>query len=231
MSSTGAIGRDNAARNVTDLYVIGAGGLAKEMAWLVQSCDSGFCVAGFADYEPSGESLIGLPVVSDELLLSTREGLSVLLGVGFPQLRLDLAARYDAHLAEFPSFLHTSAIQLGPCEFGRGVVISPGCVLTGDLTIGDFTLLNLNVTIGHDVSIGSGCVLNPGSRISGSVSIGNGVLVGTGATILQGIQIGDGATIGAGSVVTKDVPDHAVVAAVMARATRIPAHKASKSAR
>jgi acetyltransferase-like isoleucine patch superfamily enzyme len=41
--------------------------------------------------------------------------------------------------------------------------------------------------------------------------------IGTNATIISGITIGEGALVGAGAVVTKDVPDHAVVVGVPAR--------------
>jgi len=44
--------------------------------------------------------------------------------------------------------------------------------------------------------------------------------IGSGATILCGVVIGEGATIGAGSVVTKDVPEGAVVAGNPARLLR-----------
>lgn len=47
--------------------------------------------------------------------------------------------------------------------------------------------------------------------------------IGSGATILCGVTIGEGATIGAGSVVTKDVPDGAVVAGNPARLLRMAA--------
>lgn len=42
--------------------------------------------------------------------------------------------------------------------------------------------------------------------------------IGTGATIISGVTIGEGALVGAGAVVTRDVPDHAVVVGVPARA-------------
>lgn len=44
------------------------------------------------------------------------------------------------------------------------------------------------------------------------INIGNDVWIGANASILSGISIGDGAVVGAGSVVTKDVPDYAIVA-------------------
>ena len=43
------------------------------------------------------------------------------------------------------------------------------------------------------------------------------VSIGSNATIIAGVTIGEGALIGAGSVVTKDVPDFAIVAGVPAR--------------
>ena len=47
--------------------------------------------------------------------------------------------------------------------------------------------------------------------------IGNDVWVGRNATIISGVKIGNGAIIGAGAVVTKDVPDFAIVGGVPAK--------------
>ncbi|HGD3650807.1 TPA: CatB-related O-acetyltransferase [Streptococcus agalactiae] len=47
---------------------------------------------------------------------------------------------------------------------------------------------------------------------NGKVIIGNDVWIGTNVTILPSVTIGNGAIIGAGSVITKDIPDYAVVA-------------------
>ena len=52
------------------------------------------------------------------------------------------------------------------------------------------------------------------------VEIGDDVWVGANVTVLPGVRVGDHAVLGAGSVVTKDVPDWAVVAGVPARKIR-----------
>lgn len=59
-----------------------------------------------------------------------------------------------------------------------------------------------------------------GRSKSEKISIGNDVWIGTNVTLLPAISIGNGVIIGAGSVVTKDVPDYAVVAGVPAKILR-----------
>ncbi len=55
---------------------------------------------------------------------------------------------------------------------------------------------------------------------SKKTTIGNDVWVGRNASIIAGVNIGNGAIIGSGAVVTKDVPDYAIVGGVPARIIR-----------
>ncbi|TKG95375.1 CatB-related O-acetyltransferase [Puteibacter caeruleilacunae] len=52
------------------------------------------------------------------------------------------------------------------------------------------------------------------------VNIGNDVWIGTKAIIMGGVEIGNGAIIGAGAIVTKDVPDYAIVVGIPGRIVR-----------
>ena len=49
------------------------------------------------------------------------------------------------------------------------------------------------------------------------VTIGNDVWIGMRSIIMPGVKIGNGAVIGAGAIVTKDVPDYAIVGGVPAK--------------
>jgi sugar O-acyltransferase (sialic acid O-acetyltransferase NeuD family) len=203
-----------------DLYVIGAGGLAREMWWLARACqDSEWTPRGFADLDPeTSDHPSDVPVVADAALLERDEPLAAVVGIGFPVPRLRVAKRYRAagHVT-FPRLVHPSASIDGPVSMGPGVCVTAHCSVTGDIAIDEFVLLNLNVTVGHDARIGMGSVINPGANISGNVEIGRGVLIGTGATVLQDLSIGDDATVGAGALVTHDVPASVTVVGVPAR--------------
>ena len=65
-----------------------------------------------------------------------------------------------------------------------------------------------------------------GMRVS-EVIIGNDVWIGIRVIIMPGVKVGNGAVIGAGTVVTKDVPDYAIVGGVPARIIKFRKRKIS----
>ncbi|WP_233260947.1 DapH/DapD/GlmU-related protein [Pedobacter sp. HMWF019] len=101
----------------------------------------------------------------------------------------------------------------------------------GDVFIGDHTIVGLSNTIIGPVEIGNGVMLAQGIVISGlnhgymdinqspstqkvvtkKITVGDDVWVGANVVITAGVSIGKHSVIGGGSVVTKDVPEYAVV--------------------
>ena len=65
--------------------------------------------------------------------------------------------------------------------------------------------------MGHDLKVGDNVVISSLSFIGGDVTIGRNTYIGPSSCIRNGLHIGENAIIGMGSVVTKDVPDNAVV--------------------
>lgn len=100
-------------------------------------------------------------------------------------------------------------------KIGKNVIIMNGfqCMSAGGLTIEDNTMISLNCTIAtnnHDVYDRAVITCKP-------VHIKKNVWIGVNVTILPGVTIGENAVVGAGAVVTKDVPDNAVVVGTPAR--------------
>ena len=71
----------------------------------------------------------------------------------------------------------------------------------------------------HPRATTAGAAADRSGLDDGADSRRRGVSIGSGAMILCGITIGEDAMIGAGAVVTRDVPDDAVVTGVPARLT------------
>jgi len=139
-------------------------------------------------------------------------------------------------------------LEVGPdavLELGRWSWLGHGCKIRcheGRVSVGAKTVMGQECTISayQHVSIGRECVIadrvmlidfDHGSveverpiRLQGiykrDVEVGHNVWVGYGACILRGVTVGDNAIVGTNAVVTRDVPENAVVGGVPARVLR-----------
>jgi UDP-3-O-[3-hydroxymyristoyl] glucosamine N-acyltransferase len=84
------------------------------------------------------------------------------------------------------SFIHPSAILMDRnIVIGDGSFIGANCVITTNVKIGNHSILNRNVNIGHDVVIGDCFSAMAGSVVSGNVSIGNNCYMGNNSSIRE----------------------------------------------
>lgn len=204
------------------LVIAGAGGLAREMAWVVRQIDprsQDWELAGFV--APAAADTKGLPAPvlgDDDWLIAQDDEADVLVAVGQPEGRRRVAEKLtQQQRLRFPNLVHPSAVCGDPSiGWGIGNTVQAACIMTVNIRVGDFNLINGATTVGHDAVIGDYNVLNP-CNISGGVQIGDRVLVGTGAVILEDCRIGDGAIVGAGAVVRSDVEPGQVMIGVPAK--------------
>lgn len=106
------------------------------------------------------------------------------------------------------------------CNLGQNVVISPEVVLGKNVKVQNNVSIYTGVTCEDDVFIGPSAVFtnvtNPRSAVNrknqyAKTLVEHGATIGANATIVCGHNIGKFAFIGAGAVVTKDVPDYALM--------------------
>ena len=153
----------------------------------------------------------------------------------------------DVRLADGVVIHHPDLVNLYGCEVGAGskigtfVEIQKGAVIGANCKVSSHSFICEGVTIEDGVFVGHGvmfindmrprAVNDDGTlqtesdwRLDKTLVRGR-ASIGSNATIMGGVTIGEGALVGAGAVVTKDVPDFAIVAGVPARVvgdTRTP---------
>lgn len=112
------------------------------------------------------------------------------------------------------------------CNIGQNVVISPGVVLGKNVKIQNNVSIYTGVVCEDDVFLGPSMVftniVNPRSAVIrkdqyAKTLVKKGASIGANATIVCGHDIGEFAFIGAGAVITKDVPDYALMVGNPAR--------------
>jgi len=131
----------------------------------------------------------------------------------------------DVEIGEGTRIWHFSHIMKGSklgkaCKIGQNVVIGPKAVIGNNVKIQNNVSVYEGVTLEDDVFCGPSMVFtnvfNPRSEIPRMdalkpTRVKRGATLGANSTIVCGLTVGIYAFVGAGAVVTKDVPDYALV--------------------
>ena len=130
----------------------------------------------------------------------------------FAIAKFDLIARI---ISQFSRFL--TGIEIHPnAKIGKNLFIDHGM----GVVIGETSEIGDNVTIYHMVTLGgiSPSINSDNQRhVKRHPTLMNNVVVGSGAQVLGPVVIGKNAKIGANAVVTKDVPENAVMVGIPAK--------------
>jgi len=130
----------------------------------------------------------------------------------FSVIKFDLIARI---ISQFSRFL--TGIEIHPkAKIGKNLFIDHGM----GVVIGETSEIGNNVTIYHMVTLGgiSPSIDSDNQRnIKRHPTLKDNVVVGSGAQILGPVIVGENAKIGANAVVTKDVPENAVMVGIPAK--------------
>jgi len=158
-------------------------------------------------------------------------------------VKLKMGSNYFAHetavidqpceIGEGTKIWHFTHIMSG-AKIGKNCVIGQNCFIGARAVIGDRVKIQNNVSVYDLVTLEDFVFVGPSAVFTNDINprakypkggkwiptlVREGATIGANATILCGITIGRWAMIGAGAVVTKDVPDYAIVTGVPAKVT------------
>lgn len=196
-----------------DIAIFGVGGFGREVLTLIQDINkvepTWNVVGSFDDGYDIGYETHGLKNLGGVKELNEwKTPLAVTIAIGTPRIKRAILNNINNPLIEYPTLIHPSVI-IGDKDYvkiGKGCIICAYSVITCDVEIDDFVILNLACTLGHDTIVRKHCAFMPTCNISGECVIEEGVYCGTGVKIINQTSIGAETIVGAGAVVVKPLP-------------------------
>ena len=206
------------------IVIVGAGGFGREVAWLIDRINSKekkYEIIGFADdNKVIGEAIGNSKVIfTIDELCNYSDNLSVCVAIGNAKVRKQIIDKLlrNSNIS-FPNLIDPSVIySTDEVKMGVGNIICAGTIMTVNISIGDFNIINLDCTIGHDDIINNYITIYPSVNVSGCVVIGNCTEIGTGTQIIQGLSIASDSIIGASAAVVKNLIESGTYVGVPAR--------------
>lgn len=197
------------------IIIYGFGGFGREIACLIRAINKNnpqWNMLGFIDdgVSKGTESPYGRVLGDISYLNEIIEPTALVIAIASPEIIKNIVQKVANPAIYYPNIIAPDLLDFDKDNFttGRGNIITFSCRMSCNIQIGDFNILNGQVSFGHDVSLGSYNVLMPETRISGEASIGNSNFFGVRSLVLQGVKIGHNTRIGAASVVMRNTKDN-----------------------
>lgn len=212
-----------------NIAIIGAGGHAREVHDIFRARkESGAAidVVGFIDeFGGRDSTMCGLPILGGFEWFKSVDlaEIGVVVAVGTPKLSKELVLKARSMDLRFVSAVSPSAWISPTAILGEGVIVFPNVFVSCNVSVGNYSTLNVASTVSHDSRIGDFSVVSPGAHLAGNVTLGRGCFIGMGCNVIQGVSVGSWSVVGAGAVVIDDVPPKVTAAGVPAR---VVGHKA-----
>lgn len=214
-----------------DIVILGAGGFAREVAWLIEEINNKNNKWNLLGFIEEGNKNIGLVLNNYKILGDFKwiennisDDLFYICAVGDPELKLKFSEAAEKLKLKPATLIHPDVKMSKYNIIGEGTIICAGSIITVNVKVGKHVVISVNSKIGHDSVIGDFSTLLPSSVISGNVNIGAMCIVGTSGAIICKLNIGSNTTIGAGAVVIRDLPNNCTAVGIPAKPIKFHVH-------
>lgn len=204
---------------IEDLIVIGAGGGAGDIVWMVEDLNRvgpRWRLRGFLDDDPAKEGtyVCGLPVLGPVDAAADHCEARVVVGIAHyrrPLVRAQVVARLNLPRERFATLIHPSAAVSPHARVGAGSLVFTGALVNHAAGVGEHVFVGPSCIVSHDAVVEDAATMALGAALCGGARLGAGAYAGARSVVKDGVTVGGGAVVGIGSVVIRDVPAHAVV--------------------
>ena len=209
------------AERLKSLVIIGAGGLGREVAWLVADINrhrQEWDFVGFVDDGIQGKTPEGYPVLGTlDYFLELPSHPWAVVAIADSEARKAITQRLHSHGINIATLIHPSVSMSDYVRIDPGTIICSGTVITTNVTLGQASIVNPNCFIGHDTVLEDFVSLMPAANLAGEVRVGEGSYFGLNSCVINRTNIGKWSIIGAGATVVNDIADYSVAVGVPAR--------------
>ncbi|MDR1953156.1 MAG: NeuD/PglB/VioB family sugar acetyltransferase [Clostridiales Family XIII bacterium] len=201
-----------------ELYIIGAGGLGREVADTVVAINQQkniYRIAGFVDDNEviHGSAINDIPVLGGRDLFKQRRAareIYAVIAIADVKIRKAIAEDLDGFVT-WENIIHPAAIVSAHCEIGRGNIVQAFCSVSANARFGNHCIFNAGSLLGHDAILEDYVSVMRRCDVNGHVRLRTGVYLGSSVLIVPDVTIGENAFLCAGSAIFKDVDDDAVM--------------------
>ena len=205
---------------IKDIVIYGSGGMASEVVQLIEDINETeptWNILGYID-DYRGDQGENNPIINGYKILGTNKAIKEfdkstywIIAVSNPKARKAIYESLQEYHLNYATLIHPTAKLSKNVIIGNGSVVSFGCILSVNVTLGSQVYLNMRTVIGHDSTIRdySTCLIN--CIVAGNVLIEQGVLLGSNCVIKEKMTIGKNSKISMGSAVFFNVEEDVVV--------------------
>ena len=195
-----------------DILIYGFGGLGHEVACLIRhinEIEPTWNIVGYIDdgVEVGTVCKYGKVLGNIDMLNAWRTPISVVIAVGAPKYLELLPSRITNPLVDFPNIVAPNVFYFDAetVHMGKGNIVTFGCRFSCNVTLGDFNVLDGNISLGHDAVVGSYNMFFPEVRISGQTTLGDKNYFGSRSFIAQCLKVGNENRFGAGTYILRRI--------------------------
>ena len=197
-----------------DILIYGFGGFGHEVACLIQHINKEkptWNVIGYIDdgVDVGTECKYGKVLGNCDTLNAWDKPVSVVIAIGSCKALEVVSKKIVNPNVEFPNIVAPNVFYFDEesVTMGKGNIVTFGCRFSCNTRLGDFNVLNGNISLGHDATLGSYNVLFPETRISGQTSIGDSNFFGARVFVAQCLKVGNDCRFGAGTYILRKTKD------------------------